>query len=240
MKIKTLLLSMCLLLSATAFGQNPPKMDAFFFHAADVNILQDKRVQTELKISEAQRNRMNQMADRHKQKVDALAKQYEKEKKNMQQFQADPKLVGYFLELKQNVLAQLDATQLKRLAEFSLQNVGLAALCDEKVAERVGMSKDQLAKMRKAYQDGGTRFAGIERKAAEPVMGKYKDRQAKDAKEAEALQKQFDAELAAAMKKAQPDLQKAQREIETAMRAILTKQQLDKYQALLGKPWAPK
>jgi hypothetical protein len=147
--------------------------------------------------------------------------------------------VGYFYELKLNVMRVLTPVQLKRLGEISLQRVGLAALTDEKVAKRIGMSNTQLSKMRLAFKDGGTKYAAAEKAAATPVLTKYKDKKVKDQKEAAALQKQFDADMAAAMQKAGPQLVAIKASAEKSMKAILTKDQLAKYQALMGKTFKP-
>jgi hypothetical protein len=214
-------------------------MDDFQFHAADVALLQMKPVQKELGVTEAQRTRMNQFADAHRAKLQQMQKDYEKAKKNPEDAAKDPRLVGYFYELKLNVMRQLKPAQLKRLSEISLQRVGLAALTDEKVSTKVGMSKDQLAKMRAAFQAGGQKYADAERKAAQPILDKYKDKKVKDQKEAQALQKQFNGELQAAMKKAQPQLAAIKAQAEKAMKTILTAAQVSKYQSLLGKPFKP-
>jgi hypothetical protein len=235
--ILTLMLG--LLVAVTSFGQVTGKMDDFYFHLADIQILQAKPVQQAIGLTEAQRNRMNGFADKHREHLKALQEQYQREKKDPQGIQQDPKLVGYFYELKLNVMRVLTPVQLKRLGEISLQRVGLAALTDEKVAKRIGMSNTQLSKMRLAFKDGGTKYAAAEKAAATPVLTKYKDKKVKDQKEAAALQKQFDADMAAAMQKAGPQLVAIKASAEKSMKAILTKDQLAKYQALMGKTFKP-
>lgn len=227
------------LIAVTPFGQTPAKMDEFYFHLADIQLLQAKPVQKAIGLTEAQRNRMNTFADQHRAHLKSLQEQYEKEKKDIRTVQQDPKLVGYFYELKLNVMRALKPEQLKRLGEISLQRVGLAALTDEKVAKRIGMSNTQLAKMRQAFKDGGTKYAMAEKAAANPVLTKYKDKNVKDKNEAAALQKQFDADLGAAMQRARPQLLAIKAKAEETMKAILRKEQLSKYQALMGKPFKP-
>ncbi len=240
MKAKLTLLSVFLIAIAGAQAKPlPGKMDQFYFHAADVALLQVKPVQKELGVTEVQRKRMNSFADIHRGRLKKLEDEYKKAKKDPQEAPKDPKLVGFFYELKLNVMRTLQPAQLKRLGEISLQRVGLAALTDDVVAKKVGMSKDQTDKMRTAFQAGGTRYAAAEKAAATPVLTKYKDKRVKDQKEAEAMQKQFDAELKVAMQKAGPGLANIRTTAETNMKAILTAQQLAKYQALLGKKFNP-
>src|SRR5688572_8244925 len=162
-----------------AGAQGLDKLDPFWFHCSDVQILQAKEIQKEIRLTEAQRNKMNVFAQRHQAKLTALGAEYEKKKKP-QDPQKDPRLVGYFLELKKNVMAQLSTAQLKRLGEISLQRLGMASLMDDKVGARVGLSKTQINSLRNVFQDGGKKYASVERSAAEPVLNKYKDKNAKD------------------------------------------------------------
>jgi hypothetical protein len=241
MKAHLSLLSALLVVTASAQVSKPlpGKMDEFYFHAADVALLQMKPVQKEIGVTEAQRKRMNDFADVHRGRLKTLEEQYKKSKKDPREAAKDPKLVGFFYELKLNVMRALKPAQLKRLGEISLQRVGLAALTDEIVGKKVGMSMAQVEKMRKAFRDGGQKYAAAEKAAAEPVLAKYKDKRVKDQKEAEAMQKAFNSDLGAAMKKAGPKLVGIKSAAEKSMKALLTPQQLAKYQALLGKKFNP-
>lgn len=241
--MKTRLLTVAALgcLVASSFGQQSAMsvMDRFQFHAADLQLLEAKPVQAELKITTAQRNAMNAFAEKHRAKLMALDELYKKQKKTAEDAQKDPKIVAYFLELKTNVMLQLTKAQLKRLAEISLQRVSLSAITDDMVAQKIGMSKDQLTKFRNAFQDGGEQFAAAQRAAAAPILNKYKDKKPKDQKEAEALRKQFDAEMDAAMQKAAPQLNAIKAAAEKKLRAMITPAQWAKWTALLGKPFKP-
>ncbi|MEZ0324543.1 MAG: hypothetical protein ACAH95_01435 [Fimbriimonas sp.] len=235
----TLLSAFLIALGVAQSKPLPGKMDEFYFHAANIELLQAKPVQKEIGVTEAQRNRMNDFADIHRGRLSTLEAEYKKAKKNPREVTKDPKLVGFFYELKLNVMRTLQPAQLKRLGEISLQQVGLAALTDEIVAKKVGMSKAQLEKMRAAFKAGGTKYAAAERAAANPVLTKYKDKHVKDKKEAEAMQKQFDADMHAAMQRASPNLTGIRAAAEKSMKAILTSSQLSKYQALLGRKFSP-
>jgi Spy/CpxP family protein refolding chaperone len=95
--IRTLVLSLASLMAVAIFAQSgaQPKMDTFNFHVSDLSVLQDRRVQTELKVTDQQRARMNTFADRHNQRLQSLAQEYEKQKKNPLEINSDPKAVGY-------------------------------------------------------------------------------------------------------------------------------------------------
>ncbi len=240
--MKATLTLLSVLLIALVGAQSKPlpgKMDEFYFHAADVGLLQAKPVQKEIALTEAQRKQMNVFADKHRDRLKSLEEAYKKAKKDPAEAPKDPKLVGYFYELKLNVMRTLKPTQLKRLGEISLQRVGLAALTDDIVGKKIGMSKAQLDKMRAAFREGGTKYAAAEKAAATPVLTKYKDKRVKDEKEAAAIQKEFDSDLKLAMQKASPNLAQIRSAAEAKMKGILTSAQMAKYQSLLGKKFSP-
>jgi hypothetical protein len=217
---------------ATAAAQ---KMDPFDFHVADVGILQVKQVQAELKVTEAQRGRMNQQAERHRTRVEAYLKKMESEKKQVAP--DDKTLMGYFRDLKQGVLAVLQPNQLKRLREISLQRAGLSALTDQTVAKRVGMSDAQLKRMRDAFTAGMNEVNKLQQDAFNGVMKKYENRKPKDEAEANALRKQVEGELQAAGKRIQPQVDKALKSTETRMLAVLDSKQQASWKSLQGAPF---
>jgi hypothetical protein len=242
MKLLKLLPFALLCAAACAFAQGSALagMDPFQFHAADVQILQAKPVQAELKISEAQRNAMNKFAAQHRKHLEDLEQEYEKKKKPMSDAQKDPRIVGYFLELKTNVMRQLSKYQLKRLSELSLQRAGMAAITDDVVAKKVGLTTAQLTKYRDAFKTSGEKYAAAEQKAAAPVLAKYKNKKPKDAKEAEALRKQYNSDLEAALKKASPTLNAIRAQAEKTLLGLLTAKQKKAWTAVQGKPFKPK
>jgi len=220
-------------------GSAPSAADPFYFHAADLGILQAKAVQKEIGITEAQRAKLNTFAARHTDHLKALAAEYKAAGKKEQDATKDPRLIGYFLELKKNVMAQLSAAQLKRLGELSLQHLGLASLTDDQVGARVGLSAKQIESLRNYFEAGSKAYGEAEKAAASPVIAKYKDKHVNDQKAAEALQKQFDAEMGAAMRAAAPKLIALKSDTEKKMRAVMTAKQQADYKALLGKPFTP-
>lgn len=214
-------------------------MDNFQFHTADMQLMQAKPVQAELKMTEAQRAKMNEFAAKHRKRLENLEKEYEKKKKPLSDAENDPVVVGYYLELKTNVMLQLSKAQLKRISELSLQRVGMAALTDDVVAKKVGMTTAQLGKFRDAFAASGKQFAAAQQKAAGPIIAKYKDKKPKDQKDAEAIRKQYDAEMMAAMKKAEPGLRAIQASAQKKLDSMLTPAQKTAWKAVQGKPFVP-
>jgi len=227
--LKTILAAATLAVVAAAPAQ---ARDSFDVHCADVVILQSKQVQSELKITEAQRGQMNQHAAWHRGQLEAYDKELGGKKAPDQ-----ARLLGLMNGLKTRVMTVLTPGQLKRLRELSLQRVGMTALCDPIVAKRVGMSDAQLKKMQGIFAANGRAYTKIEQEAAQAVLKPYANRQVKDKAEADKLNKEVQAKLKAAGQRVKPRLDAIQKGAEKQMRAVLTSSQYNTYQGLRGKPF---
>ncbi|CAN1511661.1 hypothetical protein MCEMSE15_00806 [Fimbriimonadaceae bacterium] len=216
------------------------KPDAFDFHAADVTIMQSKPVQKELKITEAQRTKMNTFAKRHEQTLATLEKKYGA-KANAPAVAAKvrPELEKAFGLLKKDVLAALSATQLKRLREINLQRLGITALTDEKVATKVGLSSAQLKQYRDAYTAGANESAKLQQEAANPVLTKYQSVRPKSEAESKTLRAKFESEMQAAGVKVKPKLDAVEARTKKKLEGIMTPAQRAAFKALQGKPFKP-
>lgn len=230
-------LSLLMALAVAASAQ----IDPFDYHCADVVLLQAKEVQTELKITEAQRAKMNEAAATHRTRLTTYDAQQKAAKTKDSQQQAAAKLKGYFDELKRGVFTSLSAAQLKRLREISLQRAGLLALLDDVVAKKVNLTGATHTKFRTAFTDGAKQAGTIERASLKPIFDKYepKMKAAKTADERRKIEQQMRPELEAAGKKIAPQIQKLQNETQQKLVAILTPAQKNTWQALLGKPFNP-
>lgn len=206
--------------------------DSFDAHCADILMLQAKPVQTELGITAAQRTKMNGFAARHQAKLMELDKQVKANKVNPQ-----PQLVKFYEELKQNILTVLTPAQTRRLREITMQRLGLASLCDQVVADRVGLSKAQTEQMRKTFAQGQKEFNTAEQAAISPLLKKYQGLTPKTKEEAMKLQTQFKTEMDALKKQITPQMNALQGKYKAKMTAILTPAQKKKFDALLGKPY---
>lgn len=216
---------------ASAGAAQSPKLDPFDAHCADLIILQSKAVQTELKITDAQRSKMNVFAERHRVRMEELKKEREQKK------DVGAKVVDAYSTLKENVLGQLSSTQVRRLREITLQNVGLAALRDSVIADRLGLSKTQREQFEKTYTEGAKKFQETERAAIAPVLKPYEGKTAKTKEEAEKLNQEVQTKLQAVRKKVMPQMEKIRNTYDARLRAILTSSQLNTYNALRGKPF---
>jgi hypothetical protein len=212
-------------------------MDQFDFHVANVAILQSRSIQNELKITEAQRKKMNVFADRHR----ARLKAYEQELKAAKQTKADPnRLMSYLADLKKGVLGEMSAAQLKRLREITLQMIGLTAIVDPVIGKQIGLSSAQQKKVTDAFADGTKRLAQAEQAVATGALAKYKDMKAKDKKEAQQLAQQAKGELQAAAMRASPRLKQIVMDRDSKISAALTPQQRAAFIALQGKKYTGK
>lgn len=230
---------LCVLVASAALT-GAMAQDAFDMHASNFRLLTVKQVQDELKVTKAQRDRMNAFADQHRKKLQEYEKAFRARLAKDKSARPDATVLQrHEVTLRGQVLRVLSATQLRRLREVSLQGAGVAALLDDKVAQRVGLSASQLKTMRDAFTAGSRQAQEIQQSAAKPIMDKYKDRKPKDQKEAEALQKQVQGEMRSAGQRIAPRLQAIQKRVVDRMQATMSAEQRQRWQALLGKPFRP-
>lgn len=207
--------------------------DAFDFRVADVGLLQVKQVQTDIGITAAQRAKMNKAADAHRARLIA----YQKELQSTGGRPDQGRVTGFLRTLKTEVLANLSASQLRRLRELTLQRLGTAALVDDAVSLRVGLSREQVAKLRETFQNGRGKFVMLQQKTAEPILAPYRKSNPKTDAEKAALRKELSGKLKAAGDKLKPQLLAIGKETDAAMLKILTPKQKATWAALKGKPF---
>jgi DNA-binding ferritin-like protein (Dps family) len=178
--------------------------DDFDKKVAVIYLLQDKKVQAELKITEAQREKMNKLSEPYNKKVKAIT---DKVGKNGPTEAQQKELNAEITKLRASVLNLLTAPQLKRLRELSLQAIGLGALADDVVAAKLGLNQKQVTKIRSELSAG--------MKALEEAQMSFHKRAMKDIKEPKT-----DKEREAAAKLYQSRIEKMSKEIETKLSSI--------------------
>lgn len=230
-KHKPIMVAVTVLFSGIAMAQ---KVDPFDAHCADILMLQGKDVQAEMGISKAQRDRMNVYADAHRKKLADLRKEAEEKHTDVRE-----RLVQYYGELKEKVLAELTTGQVRRLRELTLQRLGLAALRDTVVQNKLTMTKAQGDLFEKLFKEGATKFQEAEQKAAEPILKPYVGKTAKTKEEAAKWEADIRAKMDVVKKRIQPQLHQIQDSYDARLRAVLTSEQSKAYKALLGAPFHP-
>lgn len=230
------LLIVCLLAACSFAAQH---IDSFDAHVASIKVLEDKQVQAELGITAAQRAQMDTYADQFNlQEKNYLAQL--KAQGKPEPSSPDDRMIAMVTTLKQKVLTVLTAAQLRRLREISLQAFGLNGLLDETIAAKVGLSKDQVLKMRKIYEDGSAKASDMMSKAMQPVDAKYKNAAPKTAADKEKTKNAYLSDSNAAFNKVMPDVQKVRDQTEKQMLAVITPKQKATYLALQGKRFVKK
>lgn len=211
--------------------------DDFDKKIAGFQLLQDKKVQAELKITEAQRTKLNKHADSFNAKAAAYQKELEAEaKKTKKQVQPDPKRMNAIMsDLKSKVLAELSAVQLKRLRELSLQAVGVTALGDDLVAAKIGLTSAQKTQVRSVVKSGldaaNKLLAQADANARKGIKEPKNEAEMKKAEETYA--KKIEAE----QKKIQPQLQKIRQDTIQKALKVLNAKQNETWKQLQGKPF---
>jgi hypothetical protein len=231
------LLLPALVLAAPAFAA---AQNAFDYHCTDITILQAKPVQQDVGITAAQRTKMNAAAAKHQAVLNALDKQYKgKQVSQSDMKKINPKLADAFFKLKKDVCAILTPTQLVRTRQLNLQRLGYAALNDEVVAKKIGMSAAQIKSYRSAFVSGGQQSQKIQQAAAKPVLDKFAKVKPKTETEANTLRARAGEEVNAALKKVAPQLVAVEKSTQKKLDAVLTAKQRASWKALLGKPFKP-
>lgn len=197
--------------------------DAFDTYVADIQILQDKRIQTEIGITAAQRATMNLHADKYRVFLSDLQKRKPTESVAIKENQQA------LMKLKDGVIGALKEPQIKRLREITIQQYGIIALLDEKVAAKCGVSAAESQKMKSIMNAAESEFAlyrkGVIQKneaAVKALKGKAQEDKEKEIN-AE-MQKRYIAIFTAARKK---------------LSAMLSATQKSNLMALEGKIFKP-
>lgn len=215
--------------------------DTFDNQVASIVLLQDKMVQTELKITAAQRAKLNAFGGQFNAEQKAYFAEMEKKMKANNGKAPDPDKKREFkmvTDLKAKVLGSLSATQVKRLREISLQAIGVTALGDNTVASRVGLNATQKKKIQDLLTKGLKDVEAIQ--VAADKQAKIGIPNPKNQKEYEVAQKKY----AEKMKTIGPPAEKKieairQRTIRDAT-AVMTPGQTAVWRGLLGPMFKPK
>lgn len=215
--------------------------DPFDQKVANFQLLTQKPIQTELKITEAQRKKMNTFGQSFEKESKSLVDSYQKAKKQMDaEFQK--KSFANLTKLRNSVLGVLSDAQLKRLREITIQVAGKVAVLDVNVAEKLGISKSQRETVSKLYTEAQQKLQAIQTEAIKALEPKYreKEKSAKTDKDRQALQAAFQKELQAELKKREPRAVAIQKDYDGKMSKQISKAQWAKLDALKGKPFKPK
>lgn len=213
---------------------------AFDRRLANMELLQDRAVQAELKVSEAQRGRLNQHADWFNEELKKMDEARQSAGRQGPPTEAEQKRFADLQKrLRDRVLGELSSAQLRRLREISLQAAGFPAMMDPEVAKRVGLTKAQLDRIRKGFEELAKRAAEAQEKAVRPVFEKYKDEKPENQEAAQALQQKVQRESAEAVQRIAPDLQKMRDEWLNLVKRTVKARQINVFEGLMGRPFRP-
>lgn len=231
---RILMIGVGLGLSLVATAQ---KADPFDVKIVDVMILQSQAIQKEVGITLKMREKMNAFGEEHGKKSKALMEAAQKKGQDPTNPEVIKKSFELYTELKNKIVGLLTPAQVKRWREISIQTAGYPALMDEAVGKKVGMSSTQLQKFKSVYQSGAEKYQKFQAKVFEPLAKKYNGVVPKTEKEATELRAKIDKESQALKDKYGSQFKQMQVDTESAMKAVLTKQQLANFEALKGKPF---
>lgn len=202
---------------------------------ASVMLLTIEPVKKELKLSEAQRAKMNAAA---KPLNEFRNKMFKKQEEGKQPTEAELKqLDNLTTTMRTKVLAELSKVQLKRLREITLQDAGLVAIATPEVAKELGISASSLKSIRSALDNGADRVGRLMQLSDEKVRKAFAGKNPKTEAEARKLQQQADEMMRKEADALRPQITKIENETQAKVMSLLSKAQQTKYKALLGAPF---
>jgi hypothetical protein len=233
-------LCFALILVAVVSQSPAQRPDSFDLHASNFQLLQDDGIRKHLKVTEAQRARMNQHAERYNARINKLRESVKgKNPPRAEQEKIGAQITGMLTSLKGQVLGELSAAQLRRLRQISLQSYGLRALADEVVSKRVGLSSAQLTQVRTRLRTAAEQVLEIEKKTVEPIAKRYQAKSPKSDAERKQLQEAYAKEVREAGAKTRPRVAKIEQDTAAAIRRVMTAAQRKSWESLLGQTYRP-
>lgn len=231
-RFRPLALATLVAASALAWSQ-----DTFDAHCANIMLLTNRSVQTELKLTEAQRTKLNEHADSFnadmKVVMDAAVKEAEKAKKPPELPAA--RVAQLQERLKSRLVRVLTATQLRRLREISLQVAGYRAVADPVIARRLNLTAAQTQSAARAMNTARSEAAKLQQDADNDLRQRFGSRQPKTDREREAMQKEFQAALQQKGREVQTKLEAIDRRYTTTIQGLLTQAQRRSFESLKGR-----
>lgn len=212
------------------------KIDPFDLHVASLRVLESRAVQKEIGISTAQRGMMDNFANKYNADLKKYVEGLRKSGKDPSTLKGpDAGMLKLLATLKRNVMGVLSAGQLKRLREISLQVFGLNGLLDDVVATKVGLSKEQLAKMRTTFEAGSKKANDMIAGAIVPVNNQFKNAKPKTDAEKKQTLTAYEGKRKEALDKIKGPVDQIRKDTRGKILAILTPTQKSTYLALQGK-----
>jgi hypothetical protein len=210
---------------------------AFDSKIVNIALLQFTEVKNELKVTQAQRDKMNAAAKPYN---DAAAKVEAKlkAKKEPTKTEAD-NLASLAKSMRTKVVAILTETQLRRLREITLQEIGIPALADQDVSKFVGLSEAQRKKIDGILVSAAKKAGKIEQDAMLKLEAEFGGKKPKTDKEKKELQEKIQARMKAASDKAKPQIQAIQKDAKAQVMKVMNAKQSAAWNKALGKPFTP-
>ncbi len=116
-----------------------------------LGLLRNPQVQQELKITEEQRSKLEQLGEQLREKFRGLGQ----ELRELSPEERENRLESLNAEVERELAKILNEQQLKRLKQISLQVEGYAALARPSVAKEIGLTEGQLRQIREILREAG-------------------------------------------------------------------------------------
>ncbi len=122
-----------------------------------LGLLRNPQVQQELKLTEEQRTKLEQLGDQFREKFRGLFQ----ELRGLTPEEREKRMAAVNEEVEKELAKVLKEEQLKRLRQIALQVEGLAALARPNIAKEVGITEEQQAKIREILREAAEKRRAI-------------------------------------------------------------------------------
>ncbi len=182
-------------------------------------------VQKEIKITEEQKASIKELTDLYRNEQREVFRSFrdlseEERTKKLEEFQkSTEETIGLLDEV-------LEEGQTKRLDQIILQSRGIRALRDEKITKKLGVSKEQLAKLKSTFdaEEAKQRKRGEEGRKQFTALRELPE---------DERRKKF-AELREQFTKQREEAEKERKKFDTGVLALLTDEQKKKFESMKG------
>jgi len=224
------LLSALSLFATSAFAQSGDQ--EFYRQVASVELLQSKKLQAEIKLTDAQRDKLNAEAGTYSKRMTGILDDVKAGK--IGPVEAKQSVEEAKSSLKTKILATLKPEQVVRWGQLTVQQLDVLALFDPIVVAKLGLTKAQSQKLTDAWNATGARVANLESTTKKPIVDKYRAMKPANDAEREKLTQQLQTELAEATAKIKPELDKLKKEFDTSVATTLTDGQKKTWSEIKG------
>lgn len=202
---------------------------------ASAMLLGSQTVQKELKFSATQTKTIQDAFGAYADTAQRLVAAYKKDRAHKSKYNEPLKAAQK--KLITTCLTSLSASQTKRLVEIGLQHHGIFSVTQPDIAKLLGLSGAQSTQAKKNYMTYWTTMDTVSKARAAQIRDVPQPKNVNDKKAVEAYKKKVQELARLSRDVDNKKVLAVQKDMETKTRALLSKAQLAKFEAMKGRPF---